>query len=355
MTSSSRLRPVHGSVREVYAALQGWWEAPDGPVVVRTSGSGGAPKDVVLSHDALTASARATQSQLGGPGQWLLDLPPTYVAGLQVLVRSLLAGTRPVVRAEHASFADAVRQLGVGRCFTSLVPTQLHRLAAADELDLLRSFAAVLIGGAGLDPDLRRRCEDRGVRVVETYGLSETCGGCVYDGHPLDGVGVRVRGDGRIELAGPVLFDGYAGEPERTAEVLRDGWLLTSDLGDLDDDGRLVVLGRVDDVVVSGGVNVSLPAVTAALRGLPGVRDAVAVGVSDREWGSRVVACVVCPPGVSTPSLAAVRELCGRTLPRDWAPRAVVRLESLPLLPGGKVDRAALTALAAQAPTTDQR
>lgn len=350
MTSSSALRPVRGSAREVYAALRRWWKVPDGPVVVRTSGSTGKPKDVVLSHAAVTASARSAQSWLGGPGQWLLDLPPTYVGGLQVLVRSLLAGTNPVMRSGPESFSDAVRRMGTGRCFTSLVPTQLYRLAAAGELELLRRFDAVLVGGAALDPDLRRRCRGSGVRVVETYGLSETCGGCVYDGYPLDGVGVRIRADGRIELAGPVLFDGYAGQPERTAEVLRDGWLLTSDLGDLDADGRVVVLGRVDDVVVSGGVNVSLPAVTAALQKLPDVVAAVAVGVDDAEWGSRVVACVVLPADSQTPSLAVIRDFCARTLPRAWAPRAVVRLESVPLLPGGKVDRTALRARALRPP-----
>jgi len=326
-------------------ALARWWDAPQLPLVLRTSGSTGAAKDVLLSRSALAASAAATDARLGGPGQWLLDLPPTHVAGLQVLVRSLVAGTVPVVAAEHDSFAAAVAALDDDRCYTALVPTQLHRLAAAGDLAALRRFDAVLVGGAAVRPDLIRRCANAGVRLVRTYGLTETCGGCVYDGHPLDGVGIRIRASGRIEIAGPVLFDGYAGAPDLTAQVLRDGWLLTSDLGELDHDGRLVVLGRSDDVVVSGGVNVSLPAVTAVLQALPGLADAAAVGVPDPEWGSRVVACLVMAPGESTPSLAAVRDAVGATLPRSWAPRAVVEAQALPLLPSGKLDRAALAAL----------
>jgi O-succinylbenzoic acid--CoA ligase len=347
VTSTSVLRPVHGEVGEVYAALQRWWEAPDGPIVVRTSGSTGNPRDVLLSRGALLASATAAQSRLGGPGQWLLQLPHTSIGGLQVLVRSLLSGTQPVVADRYPSLGEALAALVGSRRFTSLVPTQLHRLAVAGELAPLARFDAVLVGGAGLACDLRRRCEAAGVRIVATYGLTETCGGCVYDGRPLDGVSVRIGVEGRIEIAGPVLFDGYAGDPEQTARVLRDGWLVTSDLGELEADGRLHVLGRADDVVVSGGVNVPLPAVSAVLRDLPGVADAAAVGVPDVEWGTRVVACLALPPDTPASTLATIRDFCSRTLPREWAPRDVVVVDALPLLPGGKLDRAALRWMAA--------
>lgn len=342
------MRPVSGSPRQVYEALGRWWADPDGPVVIRTSGSTGAAKDVLLSRSAMAAGATATAAWLGGHGQWLLDVPVGRVGGLQVLVRSLVAGTCPVLAAEHGSFSDAVRALSEPRCFTALVPTQLHRLALSGGLSVLERFDAVLVGGAALRADLVRRCIDSGVRVVRTYGLTETCGGCVYDGRPLEGVEVRISSGGRIELRGPMLFDGYAGDSELTACVLRNGWLETGDLGRLDEDGLLQVLGRVDDVVVSGGVNVSLPAVTAAVQTVPGVEEAVVVGVDDAEWGSRVVAFVTCPPGEPTPTLELVRRMCAQTLPRPWAPRAVVRLESFPLLTGSaKVDRAALEALAA--------
>jgi O-succinylbenzoic acid--CoA ligase len=276
----------------------------------------------------------------------VLALPTTGVAGLQVLVRSAAAGTTPVLVDDVASLGGVLGQLTGDRAYVSLVPTQLHRLAEAHQLELLRRFDAVLVGGAAMAAGLQERCRRAGVRLVRTYGMSETCGGCVYDGKPLDGVGVRVGAQGRISLAGPVLFDGYAGDAAATVQVLRDGWFLTSDVGRIDDDGGLVVVGRADDVVVSGGVNVALPAVTHALAGLPGVRDAAAVGVPDHEWGTRVVACLV---GDSAPALSDVRDHVAATLPRTWAPRAVVLVDALPMLPSGKLDRLALHRIAADA------
>ncbi|NUR08526.1 MAG: AMP-binding protein, partial [Nocardioidaceae bacterium] len=182
------LRPVRGTAAEIVALLRAWDAADDPtPLVVETSGSTGRPKRVVLSRAAMRASADATHERLGGPGQWLATLPPTYVAGLQVLFRSVRAGTDPVERA-----AD----LTAGRTYVSLVPTQLHRLV--DDPALAR-FDTVLVGGAALDPALRERADRAGVRVVTTYGMSETCGGCVYDGRPLDGVRVDVV-DGLVRL-----------------------------------------------------------------------------------------------------------------------------------------------------------
>jgi len=341
----SHLRPLSGSTEQIRRALDDWWAVSDGPVVVRTSGSTGTPRRVVLSPAALLASAVATHSRLGGRGQWLLALPVTSVGGLLVLIRSLLAGTEPVDAGAHASFADAVRVLTGERSYVSLVPTQLHRLAEAGDLRLLRRFDAVLVGGAPLDPGLAGRCADAGVALVRTYGMTETAGGCVYDGRPLDGVAVRVSGAGRIHLAGRTLFDGYEGDDVATAAALRDGWFTTSDVGCLDDDGRLEVLGRLDDMVVSGGVNVALPAVTQSLLSMPGVADAVAVGVPDEEWGARVVACLVGGPTV----VGAVRDHVSATLPRTWAPRAVLSLDAIPRLPGGKPDRLTLARLAADA------
>jgi O-succinylbenzoic acid--CoA ligase len=181
--------------------------------------------------------------------------------------------------------------------------------------------------------------------VVATYGSAETAGGCVYDGHPLDGVAVALGGDGRVRIAGPTLFDGYQGDPDLTAEVLVDGWFLTSDAGRLDEDGRLQVLGRLDDMVVTGGVNVPAPAVAARLREHPAVTAAEVVGVPDQEWGQRVVALVVGELG-----LAEARDWVGATHPRSWAPRQLVRLDDVPLLPNGKPDRLRLRAAALEAP-----
>ena len=338
---ASSLRPVHGEPGELWETVRSWWAAPDGPVVIRTSGSTGEAKDVVLSHRALAASAAATLERLGGPGQWLLALPVTGIAGLQVLVRSAVAGVAPVIAGD--SIGRAVGELTGERAYTSLVPTQLHRLAAAGDLGVLRRFDAVLVGGAALDDRLATRCAGEGITLVSTYGMTETSGGCVYDGVPLDGVAFRLAEDGRVLLRGRVLFNGYADG----LRPLDGGWFRTDDIGRIEDDGRLVVLGRADDVVLSGGVNVALPAVTRALVDLPGVTDAVAVGVPDDEWGTRVVAVVV---ATQRPLLAAVRDHVSATLPRTWAPRAVLAVPALPVLPGGKLDRLTLQRMAGGAP-----
>ncbi|MDQ0853925.1 O-succinylbenzoic acid--CoA ligase [Arthrobacter sp. V4I6] len=227
----------------------------DAAVVVRTSGSTGTPKATVLTVDALAASSMATALALKGEGQWLLALPVQYVAGLQVLVRSLFAGTRPWVLDLSGGFTPeaftaAALELTDKIRFTSLVPTQLQRLLdspSADTLAVLRRFNAVLVGGAPAAPELLASAREAGVRVVTTYGSAETCGGCVYDGVPLDGVEVRLADDGRILLGGATVAAGYVDAPELTAEAFAedDGvrWYRTSDLGELASDGSLAVLG----------------------------------------------------------------------------------------------------------------
>lgn len=352
----SFLHPVAGTPAEVVAVLAGWLEAPGepAPIVVETSGSTGTPKRVVLSRRAVLASVAASARRLGGTGRWLLALPPSYVAGVQVICRSLVAGHQPVLLEEHGSFLEAVDAMvstsstGEGGVvetparFVSLVPTQLHRmLDVRAEADALRSFHTVLLGGGPIDASLRSRAADAGVRVVATYGSAETAGGCVYDGYALDGVALALGAGGRIRIGGPTLFDGYDGDPALTADVLDDGWFLTSDAGRLDEDGRLHVLGRIDDVVVSGGVNVPAPAVAARLREHPAVSAAEVVGVPDDEWGQRLVAFVV-----GAVSLDEVRDWVSAAHPRSWAPRSLVALDAIPLLDNGKPDRLALRELA---------
>jgi O-succinylbenzoic acid--CoA ligase len=324
---------------EVVAAVDRWLAAPGEPEpwVVETSGSTGRPKRVVLSRRAMLASAEASASRVGATGRWLLALPASYVAGLNVIVRSLLAGHRPVLLGD--SFAGSAAELGPGG-LTSLVPTQLHRLLETDA-DALARLHTVLLGGGPIDPALRSRAEAAGVRVVATYGSAETCGGCVYDGLPLDGVGLALGADGRVRLSGPVLFDGYLDDPGLTREVLVDGWFLTSDAGRIDEDGRLQVLGRLDDMVVTGGVNVPAPAVAARLRAHDAVEEVEVLGVPDEEWGSRLVAFVV-----GTASLAELRDWVAAERPRSWAPRQLVRLDRIPLLANGKPDRVRLRELA---------
>ena len=319
-------------------------------VVVTTSGSTGDAKGVELSREALLASAHAALARLGGGGQWLLALDPRFVGGLQVLVRSAVAGTTPEVLDldggfRPADFAAATERLTGARRYTSLVPTQLRRLldAGGAAVGALRSYDAILLGAAAATPGLLEESAAAGARVVTTYGMSETCGGCVYDGRPLADVTWTLDG-GRIVLRGPVLAAGYRGRPELTAQSFVDGGFRTQDAGEAGTDGRLRVLGRLDDIVVSGGVNVSAHAVEAVLLGA-GVATCAVLGWPDRAWGARVEAWIVQRDGspVTDDELAtAVRSALGR----EAVPRRFHRLDALPHLASGKVDRQGLRARA---------
>jgi O-succinylbenzoic acid--CoA ligase len=325
-------------------AVADWLRADDpAPVLLETSGSSGVPKRVLLSRDAVLASAAASAARVNGAGPWLLVLPSSYVAGFNVVVRSLLAGHRPVVVGDRG-LAGALPPDG----FVSVVPTQLHRwLDSPPDRAALAACHTVLVGGGPVDPTLRSRAAEAGLRMVATYGSAETCGGCVYDGLPLDGVGLALAADGRIRIAGPTLFDGYLDDPVGTAAALVDGWFVTSDAGRLDEDGRLSVLGRIDDMVVSGGVNVPAAAVAARLREHPAVVAAEVVGLSDPEWGNRVVAVLSLAGPVETLSVEVARDWVAAVHPRAWAPREVVVVPALPMLANGKVDRLGVRDLAA--------
>jgi o-succinylbenzoate---CoA ligase len=336
------LRLTGDADRDVDAVAR-WLESDEtGPLVISTSGSSGAPKQVLLGRAAALASAGASSARLGATGQWLLALPSSYVAGFNVVVRSLLAGHRPAVLGDRTP-AEVVTD----GAFVSVVPTQLHRwLDSPDDRAALARCHTVLVGGGPVDASLRARAEEAGVRAVATYGSAETCGGCVYDGLPLDGVGLALAADGRIRIGGPTLFDGYLEDPAATRTALVDGWFVTSDAGRLDEDGRLRVLGRVDDMVVSGGVNVPAAAVAARLREHPAVSAAEVVGLPDAEWGNRVVAVLTLVEPVETLSLDAARDWVAEVHPRAWAPREVLVVPALPMLANGKVDRLAVRELA---------
>ena len=314
---------------------------PGADLVVVTSGSTGRGRAVLLPAAALRASVTATHERLGGDGSWLLALPVTAIAGLQVLCRSVLAGTRPVVLAAREPLSAALARMPAGRRYASMVPTQLRRHLDADPEALL-AFDAVLVGGAMTDAALLARAREAGVAVVTTYGMTETAGGCVYDGRPLTGVEVRIV-DGGVELAGPVVALGYRGDPEATAAAFRHGWFATRDAGTLDADGRLTVTGRLDDVVISGGVNVAPAAVEAVLREHPDVADAVVFGRPDDEWGQRVVAAVV-PAAGAVPGLADLRPWVAERLGAPAAPRELHLVDAVPLLHTGKPDRRGVAA-----------
>jgi O-succinylbenzoic acid--CoA ligase len=314
---------------------------PDTDLVVVTSGSTGSGRGVLLSAGALRASATATLDRLGGPGSWLLALPVSAIAGLQVLCRSVLAGREPTVLEPGEAISAALARMPAGRRYTALVPTQLRRALDA-EPGALEAFDAVLVGGAATDPALLDRARAAGVTVVTTYGMTETAGGCVYDGVPLAGVEVAVADDS-VRLAGPVLAHGYRADPEGTAAAFAGGWFRTRDAGSLDADGRLVVHGRLDDVVITGGVNVAPLAVEAALREHPEVADAVVFGRPDPEWGQRVVAAVV-PADGADPALARLRPWVAERLGAAAAPRELHRIDAVPLLHTGKPDRRGVAA-----------
>lgn len=316
-------------------------------LVVPTSGSTGTPKQVLLTAAALGHSARAGQRRLaaGDPGQWLLTLPVHHIAGLNVLVRAVVADRAPVVMDTARpftvdDFGAATGRLDEGPAFVSLVPTQLHRLLAEPAgVAALRRFTAVLVGGAATPPALLDRARTDGITIVTSYGMSETCGGCVYDGTPLEGVTATLDATGRIVLSGPVVAVGYAGAPP-----FPPGRFVTSDLGTVTA-GRLTVLGRADDVLITGGVNVAPLAVEDALTGARGVGQIAITGIPDPEWGSRLVAVVV-PDRAAPPALDDLRRRATDAVGAAAAPKNLVLVDALPLLPSGKVDRAAVAALA---------
>jgi O-succinylbenzoic acid--CoA ligase len=324
----------------------------DVAVVVATSGSTGTPRGVLLPGAALLASARAAYSRLGGPGAWLLALPVTSVGGLQVLVRSLVAQVEPLVLSsvggagsfDPREFADLTWRLDPSLpAYTSIVPAQAARLLAdEDGLAALRAYEAVLLGGARTPPPLLAALREHHVAAITTYGMTETSGGMVYDGRPLDGVGVRVLdpgpdGTGRLALTGPTLARGYLGDDELTASTFVDGALLTGDLGRVTD-GVVEVLGRLDDVVQVGGVNVAVQAVEDLLATVSA--GACVLATPDDTWGARLTAYVV--PSAETPDDDSLAALVADRLGRPAVPRSWRRLEAIPHLPNGKPDREAL-------------
>ncbi|MBY6705884.1 o-succinylbenzoate--CoA ligase [Rhodococcus sp. BP-241] len=328
---------------------------PGTAMVLATSGSTGTPKGALLGAAALRASAAATHARLGGPGQWLLALPAHHIAGMQVVLRSLAAGHEPAVvdvstGFDPAHLVRAVASMSGPRRYTSLVPTQMVKaLDRPDAVAALASLDAVLLGGAATPAPVLDRALAAGITVVRTYGMSETCGGCVYDGVPLDGVTVGLEADGRVRLGGPTLASGYRRMPDHPA-FAEAGWFRTDDLGRLQGD-RLQILGRADDAITTGGLTVVPRVVEDAVAGIDGVSECVVVGVPDPRLGERVGALVVLRPGVEL-SPESLRAAVADALGPAAAPRQVLFVDALPARGPGKVDRAAArTTLVACSPT----
>lgn len=367
--------------------------ATPGPaLVVHTSGSTGSPKAVALSASALTTSARSTERFLHGPGQWLLALPHTHIAGAQVILRSLQAGTEPVVHTgafSADSFTQAAQKLtGDLPLYVSLVPTQLVRILQSPRAtEVAHRFATILLGGAAISPALLERAHDAGLNIVRTYGMSETGGGCVYDGVPFDAVTVRLDAQSRVMISGPVLANGYvrieqlepsghgaggggAGSgsllaitpidhpagavPQGAPSGFYGDTFLTSDLGSITD-GVLSIMGRADDVFISGGVNVSpLRVENVALRELEplGVAEVVLTSLPDPEFGERAVLLVAGSSSAfaqlsHTQLSARVKSLlAGTELEPAELPHRTWLVDRIPLKGIGKPDRRAARDLA---------
>ena len=359
-------RPDASLPRTVERALAGDLPLPPGTaLVVPTSGSTGEPRAVVLTHDALAASTAASIAALGCStgDRWALALPLRHVAGLQVLARARALGTRPHVITDpgdpHAIAAAADHAEHI-----ALVPTQLVRCldAGDDVVASLARFRTVLVGGGPLAPERIAQARAAGIALMLSYGMTETCGGCVYDGRPLDGVIFDIDSSsdieqrdpaptgspGRIRLRGPMLAAGYLDpSPEDAARFTADGWFVTDDLGRIAPDGTLEVLGRVDAVINTGGVKVDPVAVEALLRADAAIADALVLGVPDTEWGERVVAFVVLTDPSAPPTLERLRGVVGAALPTSHAPRELRIVDRIARDAMGKVSAAERARLSA--------
>ena len=292
---------------------------PKVALIVTTSGSTGNPKSVLLSAHSLLANARATHKYIGASAgqRWSLLLPTSHIAGLNILIRSIELGTQPVAVESSADFS-------------AIVPTQLHRALNSDSqlLAHLKKCQSVLVGGGPLDAELRQRAIDAGINVITTYGMTETSGGVVYDGNSLEGVSVEIQ-DGRIALQGPQVALGYLDSTLPT----NNGWFITNDLGEIKD-GMLIVHGRADDQIISGGEKISLSAIETYLQSEFKNPDIIAFAHRDREWGEKL--CIATTTDIALESLQVkLKERFGA----HASPKELFKVASIPYLAIGKPDR----------------
>ncbi|MEK9536140.1 MAG: AMP-binding protein [Aquiluna sp.] len=322
-------------------------------VVIETSGSTGSPKQVWFEKETLIASAELTSSSMGPVGTWWLTLPVHYIAGLQVVIRSLISESELIIAPQRAGivrqFQESLPSLTAAkergeRLYSSLVPAQVHALLDAVESGVLKDralgvFDRVLVGGGRIPDDLISRAANLGLHITKTYGMAETSGGCVWDGAPLDGVAVREH-DGRIALSGPMLAGGYIGDDKLTRQsfVETDGkrWFISQDLGSVVD-GHLSVTGRVDDVISSGGVKLNLAEVESFLHNAGLISDAIVVSIPDAKWGD-----VPAVFSASESNFDGIKDQVISHFGPHAGPALFMHLDEMPLLSSGKPDRQSL-------------
>jgi len=315
-------------------------EIPEGAaLLIETGGSTGEPKIVALSSDAMKSSAALSNQALGAVkgDRWSLSLPLNHIAGVNQILRAIDLGSDPVE-------SDA--------SFISIVPTQLYRALEQQDLffDQLKSAKQVLIGGAMIPMQLVERASEHGINLVASYGMTEMCGGCIYNGRALPGVAIEIRDAGRIALSGPMRAIGYLNNPVANGEAFVGEWFLTSDAGALDRNGILQVIGRVDDVIISGGEKISPNEVTKILQGYFPAYEIYVIGIPDEEWGQSlrvVMANNKSSDGSQKISLQNIRDIVGGALGKVAAPRSLLLLSEIPTKENGKVDLAALTTASA--------
>ena len=300
-------------------------------LLVATSGSTGTPKEIGITSAALLASARASNKFLKATkGQtWSLLLPLTHIAGINVLVRSIELESEPIDLRNHVgTYPDAD--------FTAIVPTQLFNAlnGDADLLSHLKVTKAVLVGGAALSEELRSQGIASGINIITTYGMTETCGGCIYNGEALDGVNFELTENQRVKISGPVLAD----------VENENGWFLTQDIGVILD-GKLKVIGRADDVIISGGENISLSAIESELNKKFPQLLVAAFATSDSKWGQALHVAVQTQDENLKPQIS---QALVSAIGNHAKPKSVILLDKLPQIGVGKVDRTSLAKLVSE-------
>jgi O-succinylbenzoic acid--CoA ligase len=321
----------------------------DSGLIVCTSGTTGNPKAVEISSEALINAATKTNEKFNEPADWILAINPAFIGGLMVLARAIISNQNWIYGLDESDkfnpdlfVAKALEVISKNRKVrTSLVNAQLSTLVSQGHLDTLRKFDALLIGGGQISKSLYEELKNEGVNLIRTYGMTETCGGVVWDGFALNNVLIRIDhpsndGVGQIAIksdSNATCYHGNSLEINKLNDsTFNEGWVFTKDLG-IVKNGELKVIGRNDDIVVSGGNNISLHAIENVIKDQIGIEDAVVFSIPDEKWGV-VVAAVI----VGTCDISVIQNSIEHELGKAAVPRIIKNSQEIPLLPNGKVD-----------------